>query len=330
MTDQANLPNVSQLETIPFIEFINVALTGLSSEASRKQYRYTYHAWSNWCDSHKINPIHLNIPNVTFYLKQLTRRDGSPVTFQTRKLHLTHLRKLTEGLALHHPFFKARHDELSYMKPPLAGSSQDEHVTHALTPEDVYHIANAWSDDRTLIGRRNHALINLTFATGARISEIAMAEWSHLNLVAGTLLIPRGKGRKRRTATVIDDLPINEAIRDWRFIVPRERLFLFPRVYKGDNLGPDKPISRQAIDNIVRDTVKRCGVAFHHHQARLTLGTELLQNGGEHIIRDVMDQFGHNDARTLLKHYVAPNQAALRKARFHTRWQQQDDEDDLV
>jgi len=131
----------------------------------------------------------------------------------------------------------------------------------------------------------------------------------------------RGKGRKRRTATVIDDLPINDSIRDWRFVIPRERRFLFPRVYKGGNLGPDKPMTRQAIDKIVRDTADRCGVAFHHHQARLTLGTELLQNGGENIIRDVMDQFGHNDARTLLKHYVAPNRAVLRKQRFNTRWQ---------
>ena len=77
----------------------------------------------------------------------------------------------------------------------------------------------------------------------------------------------------------------------------------------------------------MRDTAERCGVAFHHHQARLTLGTELLQNGGENIIRDVMDQFGHNDARTLLKHYVAPNRAALRKARFHTRWQKDNELD---
>lgn len=204
------------------------------------------------------------------------------------------------------------------MKAPIEGSNDDDHVAQALTPKDVMLIANAWADDRSLIGLRNHALINLTFATGARISEIAKAEWSHLNLVSGTLLIPRGKGR---TATVIDDLPINDSMRDWRFVIPRERRFLFPRVYKGGNLGPDKPMSRQAIDKIVHDTADLCGVAFHHHQARLTLGTELLQNGGENIIRDVMDQFGHNDARTLLKHYVAPNRAALRKQRFNTRWQ---------
>lgn len=43
-----------------------------------------------------------------------------------------------------------------------------------------------------------------------------------------------------------------------------------------------------------------------------------------------MDQFGHNDARTLLKHYVAPNKAALRKARFHTRWQAEETDDDYT
>lgn len=50
---------------------------------------------------------------------------------------------------------------------------------------------------------------------------------------------------------------------------------LSPRVYKGGTLGPDKPMSRQVIDKIVRDTAERCGVAFHH-QAHLTLGTKLL------------------------------------------------------
>lgn len=322
MSEQNQLPSVSHLEAVSFEDFIQMALAGLQSDASRKQYSYTYAAWSDWCEQHEIATIHMNIHNVTQYLKQLTRRDGQSVTFQTRRLHLTHLRKLLEGLALYHPFFKARHDELNYMKAPIEGSNDDDHVAQALTPEDVMLIANAWADDRSLIGLRNHALINLTFATGARISEIAKAEWSHLNVVSGTLLIPRGKGRKRRTATVIDDLPINDAMRDWRFVVPRERRFLFPRVYRGGNLGPDKPMSRQAIDKIVRDTADHCGVAFHHHQARLTLGTELLQNGGENIIRDVMDQFGHNDARTLLKHYVAPNRAVLRKQRFNTRWQQ--------
>lgn len=276
MTENSSALIPSDLEKVSFAELINVALTGLQSEASRQQYNYTYQAWLRWCDEQGIAPIHLNIHNVSLYLKQLTRRDGQPATYTTRSLQLTHLRKLVEGLALYHPFFKKRHDELVYMKAPIAGSNEDEHIAHALTPEDVMLIASAWSEDRSLIGLRNHALINLTFATGARISEIARAEWSHLNLVAGTLLIPRGKGRKRRTATIIDDLPINEAMRDWRFMLSRDRRYLFPRVYKGGNLGPDKPMSRQAIDQIVRATAERCGVAFHHHQARLTLGTELL------------------------------------------------------
>jgi len=86
MSDQNKLPSVSHLETVPFDDFIQMALSGLQSDASRQQYSYTYAAWSDWCEQNNIAPIHMNIHNVTQYLKQLTRRDEQPVTFQTRRL----------------------------------------------------------------------------------------------------------------------------------------------------------------------------------------------------------------------------------------------------
>ena len=70
MSDHNNLPSISQLETVSFDEFVNMALTGLQSDASRKQYQYTYAAWLHWCEQHEITPIHMNIHNVTQYLKQ--------------------------------------------------------------------------------------------------------------------------------------------------------------------------------------------------------------------------------------------------------------------
>lgn len=41
MSDQNQLPSISHLEIVPFEDFIQMALAGLQSDASRKQYSYT-------------------------------------------------------------------------------------------------------------------------------------------------------------------------------------------------------------------------------------------------------------------------------------------------
>ncbi|MEM9954577.1 MAG: hypothetical protein AAF846_23410 [Chloroflexota bacterium] len=69
MTDLKHL-STTHLETIPFETFIETALAGLQSDASRRQYRYTYIAWATWCDDHQLAPIHMNITNVTKHLQR--------------------------------------------------------------------------------------------------------------------------------------------------------------------------------------------------------------------------------------------------------------------
>lgn len=292
------------------------ALAGLDSEMSKKQYGYTYGTWQRWCEEQMLHPIiDISLNNVDNYLKNLTAKNGDPATFKTRQNHLSHLRKLVEMLAIYHPAFKMKFDELSFLKTPRAGAGQQERDKQILSRDAVITICKAWDDDDSFRGHRNRALLLLTFSTGARISEVAAAKWHHFG--ESTLTIPHGKGDKRRVATIVRGLPVFEALEilsDDMDLVTRG--YCFPSVKKGGNWGVDKPMSRQAIADVIDETSARTGIKFHHHLARATLATELFREGGEAIIRDVMSQFGWANADTPMKHYIQATSAEKRFGNF--------------
>jgi len=301
------------LPTPSFEEISSRALAGLDSEMSRKQYNYTYGSWERWCLDNDLHPVmDIGLKTVENYLKSLTARYDEPATFKTRQNHLSHMRKLTEMLAIYHPAFKMKYDELAFLKAPRSGAGTQERDTQVLTAEEVIKICTAWDTDSSLRGKRNRALLCLTFSTGARISEIASTKWDYFG--DNTLLIPHGKGDKKRTATIIDGLNTFEAMKAL-FDAMDKRQYCFPSVKKGGNWGVDKAMSRQAIHDMIRETTTLTGVVFHHHLARATLATALFRNGGEAIIRDTMAQFGWADPKTPMNHYI---QAVAAEKRFST------------
>jgi integrase/recombinase XerD len=75
-----------------------------------------------------------------------------------------------------------------------------------LTVPEQEKVLTTLAQDRTLLGRRDYALVATALLTGLRCSELANLQVAHVDLEAGRLRVVQGKGRKDRELPVIPRL----------------------------------------------------------------------------------------------------------------------------
>jgi integrase/recombinase XerD len=166
--------------------------------------------------------------------------------------------------------------------------------------------AAASADDPALSGpalaraRRLHALVELLYATGLRVSELVSLPRSVLR-PANRLVIVRGKGDKERM------VPIGERARDAlegfgqalaALRVPgqpsaAEQPWLFPALSESGHL------TRQAFARDLKALAARAGIPAARvspHVLRHAFASHLLQNGAD--LRAVQELLGHADIST--------------------------------
>lgn len=130
-----------------------------------------------------------------------------------------------------------------------------------------------------------------------------------------------GKGDKQRDIAIVEDsanTAVN-ALREWKNALfqqaSHDRTYIFCAVGKGNRIGVDEPVSSVAINQLITKTAQLAGVDFRPHDARRTLGTDLLSNGNS--VSDVQAQLGHAHANTTIQSYALPADAKKRRGRFH-------------
>jgi integrase/recombinase XerD len=140
---------------------------------------------------------------------------------------------------------------------------------------------------------RDHAMLQLLYATGLRVSELVSLQLTDLNLAAGYLLT-KGKGEKERL------VPIGEAARkalaDYLLATKGTegssgRKFLFHSRLGGK-------MTRQAFWNIIKKRALQAGITknISPHTLRHSFATHLLENGAD--LRSVQLMLGHADLAT--------------------------------
>jgi integrase/recombinase XerD len=139
---------------------------------------------------------------------------------------------------------------------------------------------------------RDRALLELFYSTGARVSEIASAKLSDLDLHGGSLKV-MGKGSVERIVFLTGDAGT------WlsRYLDERKRLF---------GLGSDRiflnaagsPLSSRGIFYIIVKRARAAGFVDYvtPHTFRHSFATELLNNGAD--IRAVQEMLGHASLST--------------------------------
>ena len=183
----------------------------------------------------------------------------------------------------------AAEDPTSRLRPPRLG----RRLPKALTIEQVERLLAAPSAEEPL-GIRDRALLELLYATGARVSEATALDVD--NLAHGDVLRLRGKGAKERI------VPIGSYARaavDAYLTRVRPALAARGRASARLFLGArGAPLSRQSAWLIIRSAAERARLdaEISPHTLRHSFATHLLQGGAD--VRVVQELLGHASVAT--------------------------------
>lgn len=186
----------------------------------------------------------------------------------------------------------------------------------ALTREEVERLLAA-PDGRRAEGARDRAILELMYAAGLRVSEVAALSLSAVSFDAGYVRC-RGKGDKERI------VPVGRAaLAAVRAYVSGARA---RRARAGRDAGrlflsrTGRPLERVAIWGILRRHARAAGLAgrVHPHILRHTFATHLLKGGAD--LRAVQEMLGHADiGTTQIYTHVDARRLQETHRRFHPR-----------
>jgi integrase/recombinase XerD len=180
-------------------------------------------------------------------------------------------------------------DPSSRLRPP----KQPRRLPKALTIDQVERLLQAPSPDDP-IGIRDRALLELLYATGARVSEAISLDVD--DLAHGDVLRLRGKGSKERI------VPVGSYARaavDAYLTRARPGLAAHGRASAKLFLGArGAPLSRQSAWLIIRAAAEQAQITAEvsPHTLRHSFATHLLQGGAD--VRVVQELLGHASVAT--------------------------------
>ena len=195
----------------------------------------------------------------------------------------------------------------------------EREVTALLAAPDTSRIRGvprSKADGGMLRGLRDRAILELLYATGARVSEVSRMTLDSLHLDLGYVRC-LGKGSKERIVPVGDQAAaaVREYLAGARPALLRGRNveWLFPGVRSA-------PLTRKTIWQMVKKTALKAGVGrrISPHTLRHSFATHLLEHGAD--LRAVQEMLGHADiATTQLYTHVDRSRLKAIHRKFHPR-----------
>ncbi|GEP48869.1 tyrosine recombinase XerD [Microbacterium saccharophilum] len=193
-----------------------------------------------------------------------------------------------EGIAAEDPTGRLRPPKTPQRLPKALTIDQVESLLDAAGP------APGTASDGDLVRLRDRALLELLYATGARVTEIVQLDVD--DLAHGDVLRVRGKGAKERI------VPVGSYARaavDAYLARARPELSrrgrATPRLFLG---ARGAPLSRQSAWLVIQQAAERAGLTAHvsPHTLRHSFATHLLQGGAD--VRVVQELLGHASVAT--------------------------------
>jgi integrase/recombinase XerD len=248
----------------------------------------------------EITPAH-----VLLYLSALRRRGLAEETLARR---LSALRGFFAFLVLEH----------GLSENPLAlieGPRPRRKLPVVLSPEETKRLLEA-PDPSSPIGLRDRAMLELTYSSGLRVSELLGLCLFDLNLEVGFVRV-RGKGSKERLVPIGDYA--REALQAY-LKKGRPKLlknFDEPHVFLNRR---GRPLTRQRFWQIIKKNALKAGLRtdITPHVLRHSFATHLLEQGAD--LRTVQMMLGHASLSTT-QIYTHVQAETLRRihAKYHPR-----------
>jgi integrase/recombinase XerD len=169
---------------------------------------------------------------------------------------------------------------------------------------------------KTKLGIRNKAILELLYATGARVSEVSAIQMDWINLEYGYVKC-RGKGSKERIVPL--GSKAIEAIKNYlteaRSKIKNSQNSIYLFLSKSG-----KQLRRENIWMIVKNCAFKAGIFGHvsPHKLRHSFATHLLENGAD--LRSVQEMLGHvNVSTTQIYTHVSRQHLKNIHQQFHPR-----------
>jgi integrase/recombinase XerD len=185
----------------------------------------------------------------------------------------------------------------------------------SLTEEDVQVLIDA-PDVLTPRGLRDRAMVETLYASGLRVSELILLNFSQLNQDAGVLRV-LGKGAKERL------VPVGEEALDWirRYLGDARIVLLDGRACDALFVtARGQGMTRQAFWNLIKRYAMSSGIRkkVSPHTLRHAFATHLLNHGAD--LRVVQMLLGHSDiSTTQIYTHVARERLKDLHAKHHPR-----------
>ena len=224
-------------------------------------------------------------------------------------------RSRARRLAAVRSFFKYLERTGRLVKSPASGVRFPKlglTLPKVLSPSEVEALLSMPDASRPL-GERDKALLELLYATGLRISELAELQLKQVHLDAGYLVV-RGKGDKERL------VPMGEwASEALKAYLEGSRILL-----AGKGNGREvflnragQGLSRQGLWKIIKNYARRAGIGRNMtpHMLRHSFATHLLENGVD--LRLLQTMLGHADVSTT---QIYTHVARTRLKEIHTKY----------
>ncbi|MDR1082924.1 MAG: tyrosine recombinase XerC [Coriobacteriales bacterium] len=239
----------------------------------------------SWMDRERLELTSLNHKVVRRYLAEMDRARYSRTTIQR---HLSAVKAFFSWLV-----------ETDYLDDdPLSvvsGPKQPKRLPTTLAAQDVSRLLEV-SDVTTSVGLRNQAIIELFYASGARISEVAGLTVASIDFAQMQVTV-LGKGSKQRI------IPLHRlALRTLHEYLTTARLDLLARAEKPiDALfltRRGKAMSTDAIRKMFKQVIRQAGLddSLSPHDLRHSFATDVLDNGAD--LRSVQEMLGHASLST--------------------------------
>ncbi len=285
------MPRLRQAAPSPGSRHVEAFLEMLAAERNAaahtlRAYTRDLEDFQGFVATHKQAIATADADAVRAYLQQLTRRGLSPRTAARR---LSALRQFYRFLVAD----GIRHDDpMTTIDAPRLGRP----LPKTLSEDEVRRLIAAATDLPAAERARLVAILEVLYAAGLRVSELAALPLSALDR-DGRFLIVRGKGGKERLVPL--SAPARDALAAWRpfraQFIPEGRSspFMFPSRGRSGHITPAR------IAQLLKALAPEAGIdprRLSPHVLRHAFASHLVDRGAD--LRSVQMMLGHADIAT--------------------------------